>query len=266
MKKGRKTGFTLIELLVVIAVIALLLAILLPALRKAKEIAGDIVCRNNLKQFGLVLQLYVEDNDGDMPIEVHSSSLIDKYKGYHPLSHTWSVQFCEYLGIEWLDQMDVTKLGTVNIDGPDGGIGPNPAKIWKCPVEREKKILGYVPPWHRVIKRRPPPKMLKIKNPSSVMFMTEWGDGPITPAGTNINDVLMNVMGFANGTKNTFMPRFDLDNDGVLDSFNVEWKYNGIGIRHGPGRKSANLVMIDGHVESMSLFDLIDNQNNVWGD
>ena len=60
----QKKGFTLIELLVVISIIALLLAILMPALGKVKEKARTVVCRANLKQWGLVFGLYVQDNDG----------------------------------------------------------------------------------------------------------------------------------------------------------------------------------------------------------
>jgi prepilin-type N-terminal cleavage/methylation domain-containing protein len=59
----QKKGFTLIELLVVIAIIALLLAILMPSLRKAKKIARTVVCQSNLKQWGLVFGLYVQDNN-----------------------------------------------------------------------------------------------------------------------------------------------------------------------------------------------------------
>ena len=60
----RKTGFTLIELLVVISIIALLLSILVPALRRAREQAKSVVCLSNLRQQGLTMALYIEDNDG----------------------------------------------------------------------------------------------------------------------------------------------------------------------------------------------------------
>lgn len=65
MKKRR--GFTLIELLVVIAIIALLMAILTPALRKAKEQAKTVMCQNQLRQYGLAQEMYLDDNDGKYP-------------------------------------------------------------------------------------------------------------------------------------------------------------------------------------------------------
>lgn len=62
-----KRGFTLIELLVVIAIIALLMAILAPVLRKARQQAKDVICRSNLTQVGLAANLYAEDYDLYIP-------------------------------------------------------------------------------------------------------------------------------------------------------------------------------------------------------
>src|SRR5580698_9442110 len=65
--KKHRAGFTLIELLVVIAVIAILAAILLPVLGKAKLKAQGIYCLNNLKQLQLAIIMYTSDNQEKFP-------------------------------------------------------------------------------------------------------------------------------------------------------------------------------------------------------
>jgi prepilin-type N-terminal cleavage/methylation domain-containing protein/prepilin-type processing-associated H-X9-DG protein len=63
----KKNGFTLIELLVVIAIIALLMGILMPALSMVKEHAKRVRCSGNLRQMGIAIAMYADDQEGKLP-------------------------------------------------------------------------------------------------------------------------------------------------------------------------------------------------------
>jgi prepilin-type N-terminal cleavage/methylation domain-containing protein/prepilin-type processing-associated H-X9-DG protein len=78
-KFSARAAFTLIELLVVIAIIAILAAMLLPALARAKETGKRIACMNNLRQLGIASRLYVDENRGTYPVRSNTDRWPDKF-------------------------------------------------------------------------------------------------------------------------------------------------------------------------------------------
>ena len=97
----KRRSFTLIELLVVIAIIAILAAMLLPALQQARDRAKLINCTNNLKSCGMFTNNYALDNNDWAPFAYRSGSA---YSGYAPADvGTWPVLLGPYAGYNKLD-------------------------------------------------------------------------------------------------------------------------------------------------------------------
>ena len=109
----RKPGFTLIELLVVIAIIAILAALLLPTLGKAKDTAKAISCRSHLKQWGLATHLYANDANDFLPPEgVPNPSATDTNKGWY-VQLPAVLNLPRYVDMEWRTNASADVANTI---------------------------------------------------------------------------------------------------------------------------------------------------------
>jgi prepilin-type N-terminal cleavage/methylation domain-containing protein/prepilin-type processing-associated H-X9-DG protein len=166
----RKHGFTLIELLVVIGVIAILLAVLVPALKKAKEYARSVTCLSNLRQIGLAANLYAEAHNDFIP------------RGSTAGTPLWFNQFLPFLG-DMSDDADYRSVKVYQCPSfPRSGVGINDipnSKQTICYVINDwsfKNSSNYIDDLISL-----PTKLSNIQNPASKLYFADNEDGNWRP-------------------------------------------------------------------------------------
>ena len=151
--RRRPRGFTLIELLVVIAIIGVLIALLLPAVQSAREAARRAQCTNNLKQLGIAVHNYIDQN-GSMPIGAYKAPARYGTAGSNDGTHEHSILLAL---TPYFEQANVYNAFNVNVHyaGPDstGGSYINStmtnigvSTLW-CPSDPDVQNVILLPYW-----------------------------------------------------------------------------------------------------------------------
>jgi prepilin-type N-terminal cleavage/methylation domain-containing protein/prepilin-type processing-associated H-X9-DG protein len=238
-------GFTLIELLVVIAIIAILAALLLPALAKAKAKAQRIQCASNMKNWGYATVMYIGDYNDCLPFFGDDSANYNM--------DFWHMKLAPYVarlvqqGVAFNDTSvwtnDLRKCPGGSRDTPPFSAAVTMPDGWNCWVGanfglgNSTKYPLTAPFFYGILNgtQNSPLKSTLVKKPAGIMMfmdaITHYIYSPVVP-GYKFTD--------------------DLDGDGQKDSMsNYGVSYNWARPTvHGGG---ANLTMLDGHVERVSF-------------
>ena len=237
--KGDRIAFTLIELLVVIAIIAILAAMLLPALAKAKSKAQAIKCASNMKNWGYATVMYLGDFNDRLP------PFGDNSQNYN--QDFWHMKLAPYVArrIQQNVLFTYTEAYTNELRRCPGGSYSAPANykgawsptVWNCWIGANfgVSINNPLSGVFHYLDFSPPLNVSRIKKPAdAMMFMDTLSHYVYSPVEAGYRFTL------------------DLDGDGMKDTMpqypDVPFN-NACPKVHNGG---ANLTMLDGHVERVS--------------
>lgn len=253
--KVSKRGFTLIELLVVIAIIALLAAILFPVFGRARENARRSACQSNLKQIGLGMMQYLQDNDSYYPF--FSTSGIPGYIAPAELWNLPGVGFTSGVAtdVKWSHLIHPYVKST---------------QIYVCPSRSEARSMGrnvsYGMNYHYLSYTRttPTPSVFYVAKDSSIEFPSEMiaiadsqgtGEGPYLKDGETNNDNRELNHGYsidpASATSAALPSSHTSSSNGLFSK---------ISTRHFDG---GNVAFADGHVKWLKR-DLLMQDSTYW--
>jgi len=268
VKKNEKAyGFTLIELLVVIAIIAILAAMLLPALSQARERARAAVCMSNLKQIALGFYMYAQDWDDYLP--PYGDSFTGDWWSVWPNVELWSHKIAKYT--------ETKVFQTYNMPKDKQG-------CWRCPTVPDFLIgwggtYGYGVPigcdwnngtwathwgfhWSADILNGDAPwlKLSKVKRSSEIVLVGDACAYPPYPGSGDIRDQSVRIqlkdLVEQSASSTMWCPVCVYWNDAYGNTT------RGPSNRHNGG---ANLAFVDGHVEWVSIVDSLGNRNDMFG-
>lgn len=247
----KKQGFTLIELLVVISIIALLMAIMMPALSKVRQIAKATVCSTQLKQIGVASLVYGEDNEGRVvsaTFNPSSSPAEFWYNILRPYINLSGDREGEQAPV-FICPADKTSGGLVS-KGADRVTGVRDQDAWR---QHSYGINGQTQaklPSGNIVGE----KMDKIKNSSSVALASE-------------------IQWWLLGTNFAYPHKW------LPTSFDPEWWFDAMPGSPNPTKmgvpiesvqwheENVNVLFVDGHVGKYAVETFYKNEKNerIWG-
>ena len=207
---GRHLAFTLVELLVVIGIFARLISILLPSLSKAREQGNRVKCLSNLRQLGLAMQLYADDNKGAVP----------RPGAGGPHFEDW---------IYWQSGRVLNDSRLVKYQGDSGSFNP---EYYRCPSDPEVEGRAYkysytinelISPH---VTSRPCRKLSSIRRPSEMLLIVD-------ESSATIDDGCWAPQNYKSDGKNLLSNRHDKGSESKTD----------------PNFGKGNALFVDGHAD-----------------